>query len=162
MNLLRSVTWCVQAAALSAIGLLLAACDPVPGPASLDQQLPTVSAFVVTPDTVRAADLPADQVTNGQALIDITIEVTARDPDGTVDRVLAFIDPAYGASTPGLARLLHIEGDRYGGVQRYPIATDQADLFTVRAFAIDDDSLTSNQVAAQIHYLPNDMNAARP
>jgi hypothetical protein len=142
--------------------LFLAACDATPGPAALDLQQPVVSALALTPDTVRAADLPDDQAANGQALVDFTIEVTARDADGTVDRVLVVFDPAYGTSTPGVAQLLRIEGDRYGGVRRYPLATDQADHITVRVFAVDNDSLTSNQVVAQIRYLADHSSAVHP
>jgi len=155
-------SWCLLGLALGATGWLLAACDATPGPTALDLQQPVVSALALTPDTVRAADLPADQVANGQALVDFTIEVTASDADGTVDRVLVVFDPAYGTSAPGVAQLLPIEGDRYGGIQRYPLATDQADRITVRAFAVDNDSLTSNQVIAQIRYLADHSNAARP
>ena len=162
MKWTRPVLWCAAAVALGAASGLLAACDTAPGPTPLNQQQPVVSALVVSPDTVRAADLPADQVSNGQALIDITIEVTARDGDGAIDRVLVFIDPTYGASSPGLAQLSRLEGNRYGGTRRYPMATGDADVLTIRAFAVDNDSLTSNQVAAQIHYLPEDMSAARP
>lgn len=149
-------------AALGTTGLLFVACDTTPGPTALDLQQPVVSALALAPDTVRAADLPADQVADGEALVDVTVEVTARDADGTIDRVLVVFDPAYGTSTPGVAQLLRIEGDRYGGIQRYPLATDQSDRITVRAFAVDNDSLTSNQVATQLHYLADQSNAARP
>ncbi len=133
----------------------LVGCDTAPGPTPLNQQQPVVSVLAVAPDTVRAADLPDDQVVNGQALIDISIEVTARDADGTVDRVLVFIDPAYGVSSPGLAQFPRIEGDRYGGTARYPVALEADELLTLRAFAVDNDSLTSNQVTTHIRYLPD-------
>lgn len=162
MKWLQSVPWYAAMVALGAAGGLLVGCDTAPGPTPLNQQQPVVSALAVSPDTVRAADLPPDQGAEGQALIDITIEVAARDADGTIDRVLVFIDPAYGESSPGLAQLSRIEGDRYGGIRRYPIATGDADVLTVRAFAVDNDSLTSNQVATQIHYLPDDSNDTRP
>jgi hypothetical protein len=162
MKPIGSASSCLLGLALGAAGLLLAACDATPGPAALDLQQPVVSTLALTPDTVRATDLSDDQAANGQALVDFTIEVTARDADGTVDRVLVVFDPAYGTSTPGVGQLLRIEGDRYGGIQRYPLATDQSDRITVRAFAVDDDSLTSNQVVAQIHYLVDLSNAVRP
>lgn len=161
MKWLRSLPWHAVLTAGIAGGLLVG-CDPVPGPPSLNQQQPVVSALVVAPDTVRAADLPDDRVANGQALIDIAVEVTARDPDGAIDRVLVFVDPAYGVSSPGLAPLPRIEGDRYGGTSRYPVALEQAELLVLRAFAVDDDSLTSNQVTAQVRYMPDTANDTRP
>lgn len=160
MNLLSYRTWWGSALVLGVAAGLLAACDATPGPAPLDRQLPVVDALAVSPDTVRVADLPDDAVSDGQALVDLDVAVTARDGDGTVDRVLVALDPAYGASAAGVARLDPVDGNRYGGRLRYPLALDAADVITVRAFAVDDDSLTSNQVATQIHVIPAEPDAA--
>lgn len=151
-------SWLVAAVALGMVGALWTACDTGPGPVPLDQQQPAVSDLVVVPETIRASELPADRLSNGEATVDVTTVVTARDPDGTVDRVLVIIDPAYGTSSLALAQLPRIEGDRYGGTARYTLAADREDVFTVRAFAVDNDSLTSNQVVGQIHFLPTDSN----
>lgn len=153
--------WLAAAAALAVAAALLAACDAVPGPASLNRQPPEVDSLLVVPDTIRAAALPPDSVTDGQAAVTITTAVMARDPDGSVDRVLVLIDPAYGASSAGVAQLLR-EGnsDRFGGALRFNIAVERADVLMVRAFAVDNDSLTSNEVVARIHLLPDTTHGA--
>ena len=138
--------------------LQLAACDTGPGPQPLDRQPPTVANLSIAPETVRVAELPPDRVSNGQALVDLTLAVEARDADGTIDRVLVIIDPAYGASSSGVTQLDPLDGVLYGGLRRYPVAADRADVFTIRALAIDDDSLTSNEVVRQFRIIPADSN----
>lgn len=152
--------WAGSVAAGLAAALSVAACDTAPGPPPLDRQPPTVSNLVVAPDTVRPADLTPGG--DASARVELTLSVEARDSDGVIDRVLVIIDPAYGPSAPGIARLDAVGDDRYGGVRGYPLATEQADVFTVRALAIDNDSLTSNEVVGRFHYIPDEAPAARP
>jgi hypothetical protein len=147
-----------MAAAGLMVALLLAACDTGPGPEPLNVQPPTVANLTVAPDTVRVADLPANQVSNGQAIVDLALGVDARDADGTVDRVLVIIEPAYGPTVPGITRLDPVDGVRYEGRRGYSVSTDQADVFTIRALAIDNDSLTSNEVISRFRLIPADPN----
>lgn len=159
MSSTRTASWWGQVAAAGlALAVLLAACDTGPGPAPLDQAPPTVSNLRIAPDTVRVADLPSDQVTDGQALVELDLQVEARDADGAVNRVLVIIEPTYGRSAAGITQLNRLDGARYGGLRGYSVAADQADVFTIRALAIDNDSLTSNEAIGQFHVLPADPN----
>lgn len=148
-------------AAPLAVALIWAACDAAPGPAALNPTPPQVTNLVVAPETVRAADLSPDQLANGQALADLSLAVEARDADGSVDRVLAIIDPAFGSSPAGIAQLEVLDSTRYGGVLRYGFAADRADVLTLRAIAIDNDSLTSNEAVVHVHFIPDSSAGAR-
>lgn len=151
----------LASAAISAVGMaavFFSACDTAPGLVPLDQQPPVVSDLTVLPETIRAAALPPDRIAGGQAAVDVTAAVTARDPDGTVDRVLTLIDPTYGAQAV-LARLVRAE-ERFAGTVRYTLAADRADVLMIRVFAVDNDSLTSNQVVGQVHFLPDTSSGA--
>lgn len=148
-------SWFAAVVALVAAAALWTACDTAPGPVPLDQQPPEVADLVVVPETIRAAALPPEQIDDGEATIDITTTVTARDPDGTVDRVLVVLDPSYGPSAGVVAQLPRIEGDRYGGTGGFPVTVDRANVLMVRAFAVDNDSLTSNEVVGRIYVLPD-------
>jgi len=156
----RTASWWGRLVAAGfALAVLLAACDTGPGPTPLDQVPPTVSNLAVTPDTVRIADLPADQIADGQALVELDLQVEARDADGMIDRVLVIIEPVYGPAGGGITQLDPLDGGaRYGGLRIYPVAVDRAEIFTIRAVAIDSDSLTSNEVVSQFHVLPADAN----
>lgn len=158
MSVLPLRSWLAAVPALALAGALLVACDTAPGPVPLDPAPPEASALTVVPDTIRVADLPEDDVEGGEATVDITAVVTARDPDGTVDRVLAVIEPSYGATRPVAVQLPRVEGDQFGGTGRFSIAIDQTDVLMLRAFAVDDDSLTSNEVIRSIHVLPDTSN----
>jgi len=159
MNLTRTASWWGRLVAAGfALTVLLAACDTGPGPTPLNQTPPTVSNLAVAPDTVRVADLPADQILDGQALVELDLQVEARDADGTVDRVLVIIEPAYGPTGAGITQLDRLDGPRYGGLRIYSVAVDRAEIFTIRAVAVDSDSLTSNEVISQFHVLPADPN----
>lgn len=159
MKSTRTASWWGRATVLGVgAALWLAACDTGPGPEPLDKQPPTVSDLTVAPETIRIAELPADQVSGGQAVVDLTLAASARDADGTVDRVLAIIDPVYSGSAAGITQLDPLDGARYGGVRRYAVAADRADVFTIRVLAIDNDSLTSNEVVRQFRIIPADSN----
>lgn len=157
MNPTRTASWWGRiAAACLGLAVLLAACDNGLGPTPLDLAPPTVSNLEVTPDTVRVADLPSDQISNGQALVELDLRVEARDADGAIDGVFIIIEPTYGSASSGITELEPIEGARYGGLRGYSVFVDQAEIFTVRAVAIDTDSLTSNEVITQFHVIPAD------
>jgi hypothetical protein len=157
MNPTRTASWWGRSTAAGlTLAVLLAACDTGPGPTPLDQAPPTVSDLRIAPDTVRVADLPSDQVVDGQALVELDLQVEARDADGSVNRVLVIIEPAYGPSAAGITQLNRLDGVRYGGRRGYSVAADQADVFTIRALAIDNDSLTSNEAVGQFYVLPAD------
>lgn len=137
-----------RCALFSALGLgaFLLGCDQVSRPET--GQPPTVSGLTVSPDSVNVADLPPDQVNDSAAVVGIRIAAEVEDPDGSVVRVEFTFEPA---STP--------EGTVTGPLnpatdslydQRIGLQLPRVDeVYTVRVFAVDDDSLASNQGVAR-------------
>jgi len=114
---------------------------------------PLVSGLVVRPDSVTAADVPPDRVQDSLAQIDLRLQAYARDPDGAVERVQFVIEPSTnprGTATGTLQR----ENDSLYARQiglRLPVFVTE--VYTVRVFAVDDDSLASNQVLGQFRFV---------
>lgn len=132
---------------------MLAACDSTPGPTPLDQAAPTVSNLAFAPDTVRIAELPPERISNGQAAIPFAMEVTAQDADGTIERVVFTVEPS---STPGSTlqdTLQQLQGDTYGIAGELTLNANQDEIYTFRAFAIDNDQQVSNQVVSSLRVI---------
>lgn len=133
----------------------VAGCDDAPG-VEPDRQPPALAAdFSQLPDTVDAATAPPGRVTDSTVVARISLAAAAEDPDGRVERVAFTIEPA---SAPGVA----IDGD-LPPVQDianvYGINIDLTlprvdEIYTVRLFAVDDDSLQSNVALSQFRVLP--------
>ncbi len=153
----RSV-WCRIRIALLAVILAfgLSACDEAPG-VEPDPQSPVLAAdFTQLPDTVDAAMVPPDRVTDSTVVARISLAAAAEDPDGQIARVVFTIEPA---SAPGVT----IDGDLppvpdisnvYG--INIDLTLPQVDeIYTVRLFAVDDDSLQSNVALSQVRVLPS-------
>lgn len=140
-------------------GLVLGGgCDSVPAP-DRDQRRPSVTDLQVSPDSLHESDLSPGQV---DSLAEVEVDVSARaaDPDGTVERVVFVFEPS---SNPRgtLSGTLPPAGDatRYGG--RLGLSVPLVDeIYTVRVFAVDDDSLSSNQVTGQFRFVPRDTSDA--
>jgi len=136
-----------------AAGLIVLGCDQVSRPET--GQPPSVSALEVTPDSVNAADVPPDQVQDSVARVPLTIAATATDPDGTVERVVFTIEPS--ASPRGTASgTLHREqGTRYRRDIGLGVPLSLDEVYTIRVFAVDDDSLASNQSIGRFRFEPD-------
>jgi hypothetical protein len=130
---------------LVGLGLLALGCDQVdPTPSGVP---PQVTAFEVAPDTVRG---PASADT---ATVSVDIAARIRDPDGTVERVVFTLEPASNprATIPGA--LPPQGGGVYG--QRIGLTLPVVEeVYSVRVFAVDDDSLASNQALGQFRFVP--------
>jgi len=114
---------------------------------------PLVSALEVRPDSVNAADVPADRVEDSLAVIGLRIEARIRDPDGSVERVPFTIEPASnprGTATGTLQRQSDSLYAREVGI-RVPVFLTE--VYTVRVYAVDDDSLASNQGVGQLQFV---------
>lgn len=137
-------------AALLTAGLL-GGCDQGPGGRE-EGRGPLVSGLDVRPDSVRVADLPVE---DSLAEVTLDLQVRAEDPDGTVERVVFTIEPAgnpRGTATGRLQELKeHVFGGRIG--LRVPAFIDE--VYTVRVFAVDDDSLASNQALGRVRVIPD-------
>jgi len=134
-------------------------CDTLPAP-DRDQRRPSVANLQLTPDSVHASDLSAEQIVDSLAQVEMDLSARAADPDGTVERVVFVFEPSsnprgtLSGSLPALE-----EGTRYGGRLNLSIPL-RDELYTVRVFAVDDDSLSSNQVTGQFRFVPVDTSEA--
>jgi hypothetical protein len=139
----------------ASLGIL--GCDTVPTP-ERSLQPPTVANLHVVPDSVVPTALPPEQVGDSTVQVPLQLEAQATDPDGTVARVVFLIEPA-SAPQATLSGTLPALPDRpqhwYGGgfALSLPLADE---IYTVRVFAIDADSLASNQVTGQVRVVAPD------
>jgi len=134
----------------------VASCDEAPGVEPGPQSPVLAADFSQLPDTVDAATVPPDRVTDSTVVARISLAAAAEDPDGQIARVAFTIEPA---SAPGVA----IDGDLppvpdISNV--YGISIDLTlprvdEIYTVRLFAVDDDSLQSNVALSQVRVLPS-------
>lgn len=136
-------------AALLATGVVVG-CDHGPSGTS-QKQAPLVSGLEVQPDSVNVADL---SVEDSLAQVPLALRIRARDADGTVERVVFTIEPAGNPRGTATGTLQEQEGDVFArqlGL-RVPVAVEE--VYTVRVFAVDDDSLASNQALGRVQVVP--------
>lgn len=140
------------AAALLLVGSL-AGCDQGGTVDRSRGQAPLVSGLVLQPDSVNAASIPAQQVQDSLAQVGLRLRVCATDPDGAVERVQFTVEPAsnpQGTATGTLQRESDSLFVRELGL-RVPVFLTE--VYTVRVFAVDDDSLASNQTLGQFQFV---------
>ncbi len=140
--------------------VLWSGCDTVPAP-DRDQQPPSVSALQVVPDSIHQSDLPSDQVQDSTARVPLEVSARATDPDGTVVRVMFVIEPSSNPRGTVSGRLpsRSQSSSLYGGQLAFSVPLVN-EIYTVRVFAVDDDSLASNQVMGQLRFVPTDSSNA--
>ena len=116
---------------------------------------PSVSGFRVDPDRIAVADLPRDQVADSTATVELSLSVQARDPDGTIDRVVFTVEPSSNPEGAFQGRLEPAEGNEYAW--RDSVRLPRIDeVYTIRSYAVDDDSLASNQSVGRLRVAPGD------
>jgi len=136
-------------------GLLGGGCDQESLEPDPPARAPVVTNLRVQPDSVHAADVPADQVQDSLAQIGLRIQAHVEDPEGEVARVPFTIEPASnprGTATGSLRRQNDSLYAREVGI-RVPVFLTE--VYTVRVFAVDDDSLASNQGVGQLQFVAN-------
>jgi hypothetical protein len=136
-----------------AAGLFALGCDQVSRPEV--GQPPSVSALEVTPDSVSAADLPPDQVQDSVARVPLSIAAAATDPDGTVERVVFTIEPSSNPRGTASGALRPQQGDRYRRAIGLGVPLSRDEVYTIRVFAVDNDSLASNQAIGRFRFEPD-------
>ncbi len=124
------------------------------------QRGPSVADLQVTPDSVHGSDLDDEQIVDSLAQVVVDVSARVADPDGTVERVVFVFEPS---SNPRgtLSGTLPPANNatRYGG--RLGLSLPLVDeVYTVRVFAVDDDSLSGNQVTGQFRFVPTDTSGA--
>ena len=118
------------------------------------QAPPSVSRLAVTPDSINAADVPPDQVQDSVARVPLSIAATATDPDGTVERVVFTIEPSSSPQGTASGTLQREQGSRYRRAVELGIPVFLDEVYTIRVFAVDDDSLSSNQSLGRFRFEP--------
>ena len=137
----------------------LGGCDTVLTPE--ETQRPSVSNLQVVPDSVHQSDLPPDQVQDSTVQVPLQLSARATDPDGSVVRVVFVLEPSSDprGTVSGRLPAQSQSSALYGGqlALSLPLVDE---IYTVRVFAVDDDSLASNQVTGQLRFVPTDSSTA--
>ena len=110
----------------------------------------------VVPDSINGADLAPDQVQDTTAQVPVTVAAKATDPDGRVERVVFTIEPASRPRATAVGRLDSLQSTQYGRAFRLSIPATVPEIYTVRVYAVDNDSLSSNQVVGQFRFVPEE------
>ncbi|WP_022836077.1 hypothetical protein [Salisaeta longa] len=142
--------------------LILAACDNNPSGVAPTPTPPQVGAFQYAPDSINAAALPPDQVSDGTARVLIDMGVRAADADGAVARVVYTLAPASAPQAAISGPLQPAAGNRYEARLNVGVPATLNTQYTLRVYAIDNDSLVSNQVQGRIRFVPADAPEASP
>ncbi|MCS3751562.1 hypothetical protein GGQ19_002757 [Salinibacter ruber] len=133
-------------------------CDTVPAP-ERTQRGPSVADLQVTPDSVHGSDLDDEQIVDSLAQVAVDVSARVADPDGTVERVVFVFEPSSNPRRTISGALSAVEPPVYGGT--LPLSVPLVDeVYTVRVFAVDDDSLSGNQVTGQFRFVPTDTSGA--
>mgnify|MGYP006425335261 CR=1 FL=1 len=147
-------------AALCATVLLVAGCDETPGAMSSTQVPPEVADFAHAPTRVVVDSLPADRVQGGTVQVPVVVQARATDPDGTVERVEFTIEPSRSPRNTLVLDLPPAQDNRFAGAVSVGLPLID-EIYTIRVYAIDNDSLVSNQVRGQFRVVaPADTAAA--
>lgn len=144
--------FCGRAAAVALL-LFWWGCDTVPQPDRGDARRPSVHGLEVVPDEIDAGALESGQIEDSVARDTVEIAVRAEDADGDIERVVFTIEPASNPERTGTGTLHHLEDNRYGRglILEFPLVDE---VYTIRVFAVDDDSLESNQGIGHVRFVP--------
>jgi hypothetical protein len=145
--------------ALAAALLLVAGCDEVPGPQPLDRQAPEIVAFDYAPDSIVVADLPPDQVQDSVFQTGFAITALVRDPDRDVASVVFSLEPAATPQRTAVGTLrvaTDAPGDSLYTARAALSLPTVREIYTLRVYAVDADSLTSNQAVGQVRVIPDE------
>lgn len=136
------------------MGMVVIGCDQVSRPDT--GHPPSVSRLEITPDSVDAATVPPRRVQDSTARIPLQIAATATDPDGRVERVVFTIEPASnprGTLSDTLSPAQRNQDGRYQRTIGLGIPVSRDAVYTIRVFAVDNDSLASNQSIGRFRFV---------
>ena len=132
-------------------GFLLG-CDQVSGLS--EGKAPTVADLEVTPDSVNAADLPPDLVNDSTAQVPLRVSVRASDPDGEVERVSFTFEPVTNPQGAAFGQLEATGEGRYAREFAISVPAMRDEVYALRVFAVDSDSLASNEAIGRVRFVP--------
>ena len=132
-------------------GFLLG-CDQVSGLS--EGEAPTVADLEVTPDSVNAADLPPDLVNDSTAQVPLRVSVRASDPDGEVERVSFKFEPVTNPQGAAFGQLEATGEGRYAREFAISVPARRDEVYALRVFAVDSDSLASNEAIGRVRFVP--------
>lgn len=143
--------------ALLVAGLLVSTafvgCDQVSAPSAAVP--PTVANLEVTPDSVNAAALPPDLVQDSVAQVPLRLSARATDPDGSIERVAFTFEPVTAPQGAAFGRLQATgEDGQYTREFAITVPANRDEVYSIRVFAVDSDSLASNQVIGRFRFVP--------
>jgi len=125
-------------------------CDTASAPGTL--QNPSVSGLRVVLDSVVVQD--------STARVGVVIDsVQATDPDGSIVRTSFVLEPSSNPRATLTGNLPPQNPPVYGDTLALALPLID-EIYTVRVFAVDDDSLASNQVTGQFRFGPADSSSA--
>lgn len=131
-----------------ALGVVVAGgCDAVPGLEAEERQPPRVSNLQIVTDSIEISD--------ADSLARVTLDLSARaaDPDGTIVQVVFLLEPSSNPQGTASGELRSVEGSLYA--ERVGLTVPLVEeIYAVRVFAVDDDSLASNKVTGQFRFEP--------
>lgn len=134
-------------------GLLVLGCDQV---SRLEEgQRPSVSGLSVEPDTLDAATLEPVPEQDSLVRDTVGISILASDPDGQIARVVFILEPASNPRGTIAGRLGEVEDSLYAGGGVLSVPRYRGVTYTVRVYAVDEDSLASNQGIGRLQVLPD-------
>jgi len=135
------------------MGIAVLGCDQV-SPRE-ERQPPSVSGLDVVPDTIDAARLAPLPEQDSLVQDTVGLSVVATDPDGQVARVAFTIEPASNPRATVLGSLAPVNDSVYAGGGILTVPRFRGATYTVRVYAVDDDSLASNQGIGRLQVLPD-------
>jgi hypothetical protein len=145
-----ATVWIGIAVLIAAVG---AGCDQGSAVREAPGRAPLVSDLAVQPDSVNAADVPDARVQDSLARIGLRIQVHVADPDGEVERVPFTIEPASSPRGTASGTLQRQNDSLYAREVGLRVPVFLTEVYTVRVFAVDDDSLASNQGVGQFQFV---------
>ncbi len=142
----------IQVLGMMLLGGLLLGCDQVSAPSATEA--PMVADLEVTPDSVKAEELPPDLVTDSTVRMPLRVSVRAWDPDGEIERVSFTVEPVANPQGAAFGQLQATEEGRYAREFAVPVPATRDEVYALRVFAVDSDSLASNQAIGRVRFVP--------
>ena len=129
--------------------LLLTGCDGIPENSTVSGLPPTLSGFSFSPNFVDLA--VADKNSDGDALVSLSVTVTASDPETDIQEVVLTVASPIANQDPVVTEsLLVTTGSEYSINYDMVLPAAELGIYTVRVTAYDSNANLSNQVRGNL------------